>query len=451
MRSQCISESALRWLEVILSERIGQEVSLNVKQTGLILRFNGGDGCIYFDVIEQCLRESRSDLPYTSWEADSEGWASLLGGPLPAPGVDKLPKPLIEKSANGYVIHYDILGLVYWMLARVEEIGRADLDNHERFPASSSHAYKHDYLERPVVDEWLDVLKQVIRRQWPSMELKKHQFSLALSHDVDRPSRYLFGSPAFAFRAALGDVLRRRDVLSPFRAARLRYAVPHALHPSDPYNTFEWLMDLSETKGTKSTFYFMAGRSNRQFDVEYDIRHPAIRKLLNRIHKRGHDIGLHPSYESYRNPELLRIEAHALIELCHEEGICQGDFGARMHYLRWRCEETPHGLAAAGLSHDSTPGYADRIGYRCGTAFAYPFFDARRQQTLHLRMRPLAVMDQTLCSPKYMNLGLSAVAANSVQKVKSAAICANGICSILWHNSSLSDLSQKRFYMRILE
>ena len=52
------------------------------------------------------------------------------------------------------------------MLCRIEEIGRSDLDEHKRFPASESHAFKHNYLDRPVVDEWMHVLGQVIRMRW---------------------------------------------------------------------------------------------------------------------------------------------------------------------------------------------------------------------------------------------------------------------------------------------
>ena len=68
---------------------------------------------------------------------------------------DELVSPPIEPRADRHVVHYDIIGLTYWMLARVEEIGRTDLDNHQRFPATSSHAYKYGYIDRPVVDEWL--------------------------------------------------------------------------------------------------------------------------------------------------------------------------------------------------------------------------------------------------------------------------------------------------------
>src|SRR5690606_19318473 len=109
-----------------------------------------------------------------------------------APGVAQLPAPLISTTDNGWHIGYDILGLVYWMLNRIEEIGRTDLDRHGRFPATASHAYKHDYLERPVVDEWLHVLGQVMRKTWPEIELKHHAFSMKVSHDVDSPSLYSF-------------------------------------------------------------------------------------------------------------------------------------------------------------------------------------------------------------------------------------------------------------------
>ena len=67
-----------------------------------------------------------------------------------------------------------------------------DLDSHERFPATASHAFKHDYLDRPVVDEWLHLLGQVIQQQWPDLEMKRHEFNISVSHDVDQPSLYAF-------------------------------------------------------------------------------------------------------------------------------------------------------------------------------------------------------------------------------------------------------------------
>ncbi len=189
-----ITEMVLRWLEDILAERFGHTWHLSAIAEGLSLRLVGAEGAIYFDTLCKGFTQAHSDQPFTQWHAELEGWRSVLGGPLPAPGVADLPTPLIEPRGAGYVIHYDILGLAYWMLARVEEIERTDLDNHGRFPALSSHAFKHSYLERPVVDEWLDLLGQVIERQWVGVELKRHTFRVRLSHDVDRPTRYGFAN-----------------------------------------------------------------------------------------------------------------------------------------------------------------------------------------------------------------------------------------------------------------
>ena len=42
-------------------------------------------------------------------------------------------------------------------------------------------------------------------------------------------------------------------------------------------------------------FYFIAG-GNHPNDAWYRIDQPVIRRLLRRIHERGHEIGIHFSY-----------------------------------------------------------------------------------------------------------------------------------------------------------
>jgi hypothetical protein len=443
--------AVLRWLEVILAERFGHAWTLCHSAAGLVLRLNGGEGQITFDTIQACFGESRSDLPFTTWEAAAEEWESLLGRPLPAPGAAKLPAPLIEKNPAGLLVHYDVLGLTYWMLARVEEMGRTDLDSHGRFPASASHAFKHGYLDRPIVDEWLHVLGQAINRQWLGIELKKHNFRFELSHDVDRPSRYLFGTLAAAMRSAASDVVKRGDVLAPLRAVWLRQSSPDSLHPSDPYNTFEWLMDISERHGVKSTFYFMAGCTNPSFDAKYDIGHPAIRKLLRLIHDRGHLIGLHPSYECYCSGDQIRGEAQALWSVCQQEKIRQDVWGARMHCLRWTCPKTPRLLESAGLSYDSTVGYADHPGFRCGTSMPYSFFDSQIYQKTKLQIRPLILMESSVIAERYCGMGSGHKALRAMRHYYNTCKMHQGHFSLLWHNCHLTERCDRRLYRTLLE
>jgi len=451
LNTYAISETGLNWLELILTERFGNEWILRRVSKTLILSLKGAEGYIIFDQLEECFTHPRSDLDFCLWDAESDGWQSILGGSMPAPGVRELIAPLISKEQKaGYVIHYDILGLIYWMLARIEEVDRSDLDAHGRFPATSSHAYRFDYLERPVIDEWLHVLGQVIERQWPTIELKRHNFKLMISHDVDHPSRYCFGSLAKFARRMAGDLLRRRDLHSFLMAPFIRLRSKTKLHPSDPYHTFDWIMDQSEQHGLTSTFYFICGRTNPRFDADYDIGNPVLRNLLCQIHARGHEIGLHPSYNTYRHPAALKAEADRLRRVCRDEEIYQAKWGGRMHYLRWEQPTTLRVLEAAGISYDSTLGYADHAGFRCGTCFDYPAFDPVASRILRLRIRPLVAMEQSVLSATYMGLDIEKAASAKFLELRETCRKVGGNFTLLWHNSELSQRNERELYRSIL-
>jgi len=444
-----LSNEALRWLEIVLAERFGHLWSLRDVPHGLELRLNGNEGCISFDAIQECFLEARPDLPFTRWHAAAEGWTSVLGDPLPAPGVASLPRPLIERNSNGYVVHYDVLRLTYWMLARVEEIGRNDLDSHERFPASSSHAYKHGYLDRPVVDEWLDLLGQVIRRQWPGITLKRHEFRIRVSHDVDQPSLYAFKPWRQIGRMMAGHILKRCDPKAFFTAPYVKLATRDRLIEADPYNTFDWLMDVSEANGLRSAFYFICGKTEPSKDPDYELGHPLIRNLLKHIHQRGHEIGLHPSYNTFSNPEALKSEADRLRSICEQEKIQQKEWGGRMHYLRWQQPLTMRAWANAGMDYDSTLGYADHAGFRCGTSHEYPAFDAESQAQLSLRIRPLIAMECTVIDEVYLGLGDSQSAEEVFLKLKESCHHVQGCFTLLWHNSFCEKNHIKNLYRSI--
>lgn len=444
------TEAADRWLEDVLTERFGHTWHLSRFKEKLRLQLAGGEDAIVFDTLCDGFTEAGSDQPCAQWDALREGWVPVLSSPLPAPGFGKLPSPLIEKSGSDYVVHYDILGLTYWMLARVEEIGRADLDNHQRFPAASSHAHKHGYLERPIVDEWLHILGQVIQRQWPTLVLKVHHFSMKVSHDVDTPSLYAFTSWPTIGRMMAGHLFKRHDFEAFVTAPYVKLATRNQLHPADPFNTFDWMMEQSEKNGMISAFYFFCGRTDPSRDALYDPEMPQIRKLMREIHSRGHEIGLHPSYNTYNKPlEILR-EAERLRKVCAQEGIEQKEWGGRMHYLRWNQAVTLKAWSDAGMAYDSTLGYADRPGFRCGTCFEYPAFDTVEDKLLNMRIRPLIAMECTVVGDCYMGLGNGEAALSKITHLKALCRTVNGCFTLLWHNSQLDSLANRELYQHVL-
>lgn len=446
-----LSNSALIWICQILEERFGHAFSLSYEDGRLKLVLCGDSSkAIFFSVPQADFLSADADLSVTHWDCAAEGWESALGRALPAPGASGLPFPLVEIGQAGAVINYDLPGLCYWMLSRLEEIGNFERDVHGRFPATASHAHRFNYLERPVVDEWLCVLRQVIGRVWPWLVLKKNAFGISISHDVDTPSMYGFKSWRAIGRMMAGDLLKRRDISALLRGARVRIGTRSSLHPVDPFNTFDWIMDHASSEGLSNAFYFICGRTDSSRDADYEPEHPAIRQLMRRIHDRGHEIGLHPSYASYLAPALIEAEAKRLRQVAAEEGIVQSRWGGRMHYLRWSQPATLRAWADAGLNYDSTLGYADRPGFRCGTCFEYPAFDPIASEILPLRIRPLVVMEDTIISSMYLGLGVGEQARQKFNNLKSACAAVGGCFTLLWHNSSLNSQALRELYSDIV-
>jgi len=384
------------------------------------------------------------------WNSKNDGWQGVLGQPLPAPGVARLPTPLIEKRGADFYFHYDILGLTYWMLARVEEMGRTDLDIHERFPAKSSHAFKNGYLDRPAVDEWLHMLGTVLQRQWPRIEIKQHQFEMSVSHDVDRPSLYAFENWKSIGKIVMGHLLKRRNLKAIFKTLYIKVATREQLLDADPFNTFDWLMDVSELNGIKSVFFFNCGRTSPKNDPEYQINNRIIRNLIKKIKSRGHEIGLHPSYGTHLSSNLISIEFEKLKTVCQEMGIRQNEWGCRMHYLRWSHPKTMQALENTGINYDCTMGFPDSPGFRCGTSQSYQAFDPENQRIMNLKIQPLILMDSTIYGTEYLNLK----SFNSIKKVatalKTKCRLLNGSFTTNWHNCEFRTQEKKRIFTEII-
>lgn len=447
------SPAALIWLQTLLHERFGHLFELKVLPgcSRIALSLQGKQGCITLLLDGGTYARSDSDLPCAVWLASSEGWPTAILSNLPAPGAVQLASPLIRASDNGWDIGYDILGLTYWMLTRQEEVGRTDLDCHERFPALFSHAFKHGYLERPIVDEWLHVLGQVIVKTWPAITIKRNEFSIKVSHDVDRPSLYAFKPWKTIARMMVGNAFKRRNLKACFSAPWIKLTTIEKLHYADPYNTFDWLINLSKENRITSAFYFICGGTS-DMDADYEIEDPIIQELLKRIHSQGHEIGLHPSYKAVENPELIKKEANRLRRALKQAEIEQDFFGGRMHYLRWKHPDTLQALENSGLRYDSTLSYPDRPGFRCGTCFEYPAFNPKSQMALKIRIRPLIAMESSVIDEAYLGLGCTEAAEEKFNDLKNKCKKVGGCFTMLWHNSYfLNDKNFKGMYKRLIK
>ena len=320
----------------------------------------------------------------------------------------------------------------------------ADRDARGRFPATASIALRERFLGLPLADAYVELLWSALAHAWPRLERTAPRHAVALTHDVDDPLASLGRRPAALARQLGADALRRRDGALAAQRVRSWAALARGEHRHDPYDTFGFLMDVSERHGLASAFYFRAGgATDGPREPPYTLEHPWVRALLRRVHGRGHEVGFHAGFDTHCDAGRTAAEFGRLRRAAEREGIAQEAWGGRQHYLMWENPDTWANWDAAGLDYDTTLGFADHIGFRAGTSHPYRTFDVVRRRPLRLRERPLHVMDGTLF--EYMRLAPDAALD---QALAVAAECRRhgGTLTLLWHNNVLMTARHRRWY-----
>ncbi len=344
----------------------------------------------------------------------------------------------------------DILGSIFFMLSRYEEVVLNVRDKHDRFPASASLAYRAGFLDRPIVDEYVEILWSAMQRLWPGLERKQSQPRIMVSCDVDHPYAFT-GAIKDAGRRFAGDLIKRRSLSLARRTLVGNWRATRDDHQDDPYrNGIDWIMDVNERVEREVAFYFIPENTDPRLDNRESLDQPRMRALLRHIHTRGHEIGIHPGYNTYRHPEALYRSVKTLRRVLDEEGINQSILGGRQHYLRWETPTTARLCDDNGLHYDTTLSYADRPGFRCGTCHEYQLYDVVKRRPLKLRERPLIVMESTVLEDHYLGMGYTDEALALMQRYRSICHQFGGDFTILWHNSHLAHAKQREFYQALV-
>jgi len=437
-------------LGVVLADWLGLDWRLEIRERSDVrITLEGEPGgvvlpdALFATAADEWLKPaSYPRLPLPRASVSASGSDAPIAGSLPILYGSPAPGSAVMVH-DGESVHLgvDVFGGAFFMLTRYEEVAESERDRYGRFPASSSVAGRAGLLSVPIVDEYVEVLWSALERCWPRLERVARSFEVVLSHDVDDPLATWGRSRAGIVRQLGADMLVRRDVgLAARRVGSLAAPGPRGRR-LDPHNTFDFLMDVSERHGRRSAFYFLANREPSARDGHYRIEDPWIRLLIARVHGRGHEVGLHASFDSYRDPTRTSDEFTRLRAVAERAGVRQEHWGGRQHYLRWANPTTWRNWDEAGLGYDSTLAYADAVGFRAGTCHAYRVFDLERRRPLALRERPFQAMDATLFS--YMSLSTDA-ARNSVVELAAQCRRHRGSLGILWHK--LRSAGEKRWY-----
>ncbi|WP_458188928.1 polysaccharide deacetylase family protein [Haladaptatus sp. NG-WS-4] len=261
--------------------------------------------------------------------------------------------------------------------------------------------------------------------------LSEFEFELCLTHDVDRPYKRL---------QALYYALEDRD------PDHLRSLLPGV----NPWWQFEEIMELEESLGVRSAFYFLQEESIVQKPPEkwltprywiehlgrYDLFDTAILDVLHDLDDGGWEVGLHGSYDSYDDRDALREQKAAL-----EAALGHRVRGGRQHHLN-RAESTWEHHAAIGLDYDASLGSSTDCGFQHGYEVKRPFDD-------DFLVFPLTMMDIAVPDP-----GTDFDRAwETCETLLSEAADNDAVMTVLWHPRMFSEEfpGHRRLYRRLIE
>lgn len=347
---------------------------------------------------------------------------------------------LFNNDLNKYLSSSD-KELILYHIKHQEEINVKYRDQWENWEASFS-----DFdTTKPFLDLFiLEKLKQFNlpgKKLWP--EGKK--FAFCITHDLDHIGLNRFQeSQRFHFRKLPASI---------YRLARKGTDLVSRILPDHPLWCYEKWLDFIDSCGFKSTFFIYSNPADlkqrhvfdNQFEFDDIIRFEGklmtVAKMIQRIEERGYEIGLHGSYFSALNSQMLEEQKMTL------ERILKGKVVAtRQHFLRFDIVRTPEVHFCSELTVDSSLGFNKSIGFRAGTCMPYIL---KTDGTNDLIEIPMNIMDGALFTKNALELD-EEIAVKKSLKIMDYCEKIGGVMTINFHPNYITNELWWNVFKRIV-
>lgn len=334
--------------------------------------------------------------------------------------------------------HFDPLAASFYLVTRYEEYLPFEPDLHNRFPAEQSILAEADRLRQPHVNIWALEILDLLRETYPQVQASPRKFEYVSTIDIDQAWKYRNKGLKLNLAGAFRDLVRGN--MSQFRE-RIRTLRGER----DPYDNFDLQNNWHAAHKTDVHYFIQIGRRG-PYDKNQNPNNAEFQTLIRSLGEIA-KIGMHPSYRSNKQTDLLDDEKQTL-----ERILSKRIKSSRQHYLMHRMPWTYEHLLEIGIESDYTMGYSTHLGFRMGLAAPCRFFNLKTNKVTPLRLYPFCLMDVT---PLHY-LGLNPEQAMELVREQIMSVHkVGGYYATLWHNESLSESERWKgwspLYRMILE
>ena len=269
---------------------------------------------------------------------------------------------------------FDIFAAVFYLVSRYEEYLPHTKDMYGRYAHENSLAFKSDFLHLPLINIWIESFKEKLKEFFPTLKFIPKQFSFFPTYDIDI---------AWSFK----EKGLLRNVGGFIKSPTLKRLGVLLSVTKDPFDSYDFMNDLHKEYKLRPSYFFLVAQKNGLYDKNILPDNEAMQELI-KTHTNKYSIGLHPSWQSYNNDELLIEEKNTLESI---GGLKINS--SRQHYIKFTLPETYQSLLKINIANDYSMGYGSINGFRASTASPFYWYDLRTEKITTLRIHPFCFMD----------------------------------------------------------
>jgi hypothetical protein len=251
-----------------------------------------------------------------------------------------------------------------------------------RYPHEGSLAFRQGFLKRPIADEWMEQLKELLKQRFPHLQFASRRFTYLPTYDVDM---------AWCYREKgllrNGAGLLRQLVTGQWADAVLRLQVLAGRRP-DPFDVFNDLDKLHTTYQLKPQYFFLLAPKNKGYDRNILPHKPRFRALVHRLANR-YAAGIHFSWQAHTDSS-FEAEQAQLAQIAEKPVNTN-----RFHYIRMWLPVSYRQLLALStpITVDHSMGYGSINGFRASTCTPFFWYDLEAEAATGLLIYPFAYME----------------------------------------------------------
>jgi hypothetical protein len=319
------------------------------------------------------------------------------------------------------ILPFDPFAACFYLISRYEEYLPHIRDEHDRFLATESVAFQQNFLTIPLVNIWINKVEKIIKEKYPSFIFPERKFNYQSTIDIDN-----------AFSIKHKGIIRTIGGL--FKSLISTHDLKERISvifnkENDAFDTFDYQNEIHKKYNTKPLYFFLLGDYGLN-DKNIPVKNKTFQSLIKSIAD-YYEVGIHPSYASNKDINILTKEINRLQEITHRNTT-----KSRQHFLKLNLPETYQNLIDNDILEDYTMGYADKCGFRASICSPYYFYDLDTETSTKLKINPFAVMEATYM---YYEKVDAINASQQIEKIMQKVKAVNGTFISVWHNESLSE------------